>query len=856
MFTVKELAARQIYRVHPAFRVIATASVDSTPGPLKWFSQEMGTIFQFLKLNEMSVDEETLLLTSQTQCPPDTLEKVLRFAQAFRKLGNARGHQSVLANSVAVSTRQLVRLCKRAAFPDSDLYSLIHNICLRPFLPHLAKLALDEMLADIGIKKPTHRKVEIFDEGSVVRFGDVVVDKYKAAADDHEAETLIPYTNSEDNADRGTSFYSNTDHNRILRDLALDFSLGEHLLVIGNQGVGKNRLTDRFLELMRYPREYIQLHRDTTVQALLVQPVLEHGRIVYRDSPLIKAVRFGRVLVVDEADKAPVYITSILKSLVETGEMDVSDGRKIRRIKTHVDDIEVHPNFRMIVLANRPGFPFLGNDFFASIGQVFGTYPIENPSFESEVALLCQKAPSVSVDLIRKLVGAFGDLRTAFDDGLVSYPYSLRELIHLVSHLDAFPHDSIESVLRNVFDFDVHQRDFTDFLVETFKKHGIILNQIGLHAIQTMTVDRQLAVSYSEKTPPAISEPKHGKVDDKNEPHVGGNTWAGGTGGSDTAGLGGRGGPYRLDSGNPIKQLPDELKNNVPEHVLKAAREMGRDALKKKLQDIKMSPYESEVYTSLYDNVKIPIQQLKVILDSVKSKQKERVWIRNQIEGELDDTKLVEGITGEHSIYKRRGLEDQGFGVQQLPKRIKFVFDVSGSMYRFNSYDQRLTKSLETAALVMESLKGMEDKYVYDIVGHSGDSACIPIVKAHNPPKNEKEILDVLMEMQAHAQYCWSGDNTMNATMRAIQDVTAEPADDYYVIVLSDANLKRYGIGAEEFSNVIEFDSRVSTTVLFIGSIGDEAVKLTRLLPKGRAFVAKHSGQIPMFMKDIFSSIA
>jgi hypothetical protein len=39
-----------------------------------------------------------------------------------------------------------------------------------------------------------------------------------------------------------------------------------------------------------------------------------------------------------------------------------------------------------------------------------------------------------------------------------------------------------------------------------------------------------------------VDKPKHGKEDEKNEPHVGGNTWAGGTGGSDTAGLGGRGG--------------------------------------------------------------------------------------------------------------------------------------------------------------------------------------------------------------------------------------------------------------------------------------------------------------------------
>lgn len=30
--------------------------------------------------------------------------------------------------------------------------------------------------------------------------------------------------------------------------------------------------------------------------------------------------------------------------------------------------IVMHPGFRMIVLANRPGFPFLGNDFFGALG--------------------------------------------------------------------------------------------------------------------------------------------------------------------------------------------------------------------------------------------------------------------------------------------------------------------------------------------------------------------------------------------------------------------------------------------------------------------------------------------------------
>ena len=42
-----------------------------------------------------------------------------------------------------------------------------------------------------------------------------------------------------------------------------------------------------------------------------------------------------------------------------------------------------------------------------------------------------------------------------------------------------------------------------------------------------------------------LGQPKFGKTDPENRPHVGGNTWAGGTGGYDTAGLGGVGGPFR-----------------------------------------------------------------------------------------------------------------------------------------------------------------------------------------------------------------------------------------------------------------------------------------------------------------------
>ncbi len=54
------------------------------------------------------------------------------------------------------------------------------------------------------------------------------------------------------------------------------------------QGVGKNKLVDRLLNLLNKPREYIQLNRDTTVQTLTLQPSLRDGVIVYEDSPLVQ----------------------------------------------------------------------------------------------------------------------------------------------------------------------------------------------------------------------------------------------------------------------------------------------------------------------------------------------------------------------------------------------------------------------------------------------------------------------------------------------------------------------------------------------------------------------------------------
>ena len=94
-----------------------------------------------------------------------------------------------------------------------------------------------------------------------------------------------------------------------------------------------------------------------------------------------------------------------------------------------------------------------------------------------------------------------------------------------------------------------------------------------------------------------------------------------------------------------------------------------------RLREIQMSEYDAEMYESYSSRVRRQVQSVRVILDSLQARGKERVWLRNQTSGELDDGKLIEGLTGERAIYKKRGEEDPEVGIAKslTIKKVHFI---------------------------------------------------------------------------------------------------------------------------------------------------------------------------------------
>ncbi|VDB87134.1 unnamed protein product [Peniophora sp. CBMAI 1063] len=815
---------------HPSFRMVASASGSL---PLRdWLTEEHANAFFPIPLVPMSRAEEiTALQVAAPTCPPAVLEKLLAFAVRYRSSLSADGDAAGLRKR-KLGTRALVRIARRVSIVGEEegvreMYALIGRALLKEFLPATERMALEDMLAECGItpSSPTRHPAPVLTDIGLVfpapssASGDLsplTLPYYTTASDPEGASSFVPHM---------THFFDNSLQTSLMRDLGVDLCvLNEHMVLLGNQGVGKNKLIDRLCQLLRRPREYVQLHRDTTVQSLLFNTTLTGGVIKHEDSPLLRAVKLGRVVVVDEADKAPEHVVAVFKSLAGSGELSLPDGRRVRRKNEGIGrpgDIEVHDDFRLILLANRPGYPFLGNHFLQVLGDNFSLHSVANPDLESELKLLAQLAPELTDDTLRRLVGAFQDLRKSYDEGSLTYPYSLRGEFDLI-------HQSPTAILT--------------------------LHVQKLDQEEPPKAKRPLDMKFEPKKTD-LDKPKFGKVDPNNDPHEGGNTWAGGVGGRDTAGLGGRGGFMRLYTGNNIKQVSDELKSQVPDETRERAREMAKAELAHRLEELNMSSGEAKEYAGLLSAVQAHIAGLLDLLENLAAKEEERVWVKRQTDGELDDSRLTEGLTGETTVYKRRGMAKPEPGRPQIkPKRLRFLFDLSGSMYRFQ-YDGRLQRSLETAVMLMESFNRLsrKDKFVWDMFGHSGDSPDIPIVRVNETIAEVSDRWRVVKKMDMVPQYAFAGDHTVEAIEKSAGEVAKFDGDAHFVVAITDANFSRYGITAEDLRRAMNRHPKVKIALICIGE-GAEAAWVPKQFP-GRAFRVAHTADIPKVLRGILTSM-
>ena len=52
----------------------------------------------------------------------------------------------------------------------------------------------------------------------------------------------------------------------------------------------------------------------------------------------------------------------------------------------------------------------------------------------------------MSDEILRRLVTTFSELRSMADEGTIQYPYSTREVVNIVKHLNQFPNEGLGQI--------------------------------------------------------------------------------------------------------------------------------------------------------------------------------------------------------------------------------------------------------------------------------------------------------------------------------------------------------------------------------------------------------------------------
>ena len=84
-------------------------------------------------------------------------------------------------------------------------------------------------------------------------------------------------------------------------------------------------------------------------------------------------------------------------------------------------------------------------------------HTVLNPDLSSEVQLLGKYGPDVPAALLRRVAAIFHELRGLADSGDLAYPFSTREAVSLIKHMEAYkeehsrlPHEDTKATMYTI----------------------------------------------------------------------------------------------------------------------------------------------------------------------------------------------------------------------------------------------------------------------------------------------------------------------------------------------------------------------------------------------------------------------
>jgi AAA domain (dynein-related subfamily) len=134
------------------------------------------------------------------------------------------------------------------------------------------------------------------------------------------------------------------------------------VMVVGHHGSGKSKMIEQVCAKLKRKFIRFNVHKETDEVSLLGGPTLINGNIVYKEGPVITAMRNGYVLLIDEVDRANAESLLCLQSIMEGSSFYNKHTGEIIKPKS---------GFNIIATANTKGFGATGKYLSQILDEAF-----------------------------------------------------------------------------------------------------------------------------------------------------------------------------------------------------------------------------------------------------------------------------------------------------------------------------------------------------------------------------------------------------------------------------------------------------------------------------------------------------
>ena len=231
------------------------------------------------------------------------------------------------------------------------------------------------------------------------------------------------------------------------------------VFVTGLSGNGKTLMIEQVCAQLKRELYRVNITIETDEDDLMGGHTLVNGNIVYREGPVIKAMRKGAVLLLDEVDLGSNKLMC-LQSVLE------GKGYLIKKTGEYVQPKE---GFTIIGTANTKGQgsddgKFIGTQlmneamlerFAITMQQEYPPLVTERKIVEKEMAL---NGHEVDKEFCEKLVDWASVIRKTFYEGAIDDVITTRRLVHIVNAWKMFG-DRLKSIELCISRFDEETRD-------------------------------------------------------------------------------------------------------------------------------------------------------------------------------------------------------------------------------------------------------------------------------------------------------------------------------------------------------------------------------------------------------------